>query len=275
MKKIGRILSPDAMKENIQKLFLETINTYEPIVLENFPMDVCLPLLRSEKSNVQNSWAYPRIPYLIETNNASLDDLFITFPNANKKTIERDFVQFRQKMVEWTDQFYLNKGWIYLSICWGVMNHLNSQKQWQDSKIAFSDVVKMRYVAGPDYGVEFISGFNINDYWHSASENFDEYETRIKHKLVKQRAEIKSMLSRYTQITKPRETHQLLWLIHWNVRGWSAAQIAKEDCNLNPERSPMEKNAFDSKKKYIYDEIQKLKLYDLPIRKRKNTLNLS
>lgn len=256
------------MKENVQKLFLQTINTYEPIVLENFPLDESYRLLKSNNPETQDFWVYPRIPNLIDKNNASSDDLVAVFPNANKQTIEQDFARFRQKMIEWAETYYLNKEWIFLSICCGLVNHLALQKQGQDSKIEFSDVVKIRYVAGPDYGKEFISGFNINDYWHSATENFNDYEGRVRHTLVKQRTKIKSKLSKYIQLTKPRETHQLLWLAHWNIRGWSAAQIAREDCKLNPEKSPMQRNAFDSRKKYIYDEIQKLKLYDLPIRKR-------
>ncbi len=58
----------------------------------------------------------------------------------------------------------------------------------------------------------------------------------------------------------------------WNVKKMTAPEIVKEIFNLNPNQSPQQRIVFDSKVKLLREEIKKLAIFDLPVRKGKATL---
>lgn len=63
------------------------------------------------------------------------------------------------------------------------------------------------------------------------------------------------------------ETYQKInWLALWNIKKWTASDIVINELDIKPERNIMENKIFQQKVKYVYDEIQKLKVFDLPVR---------
>ncbi len=90
------------------------------------------------------------------------------------------------------------------------------------------------------------------------------------------------MAKNHTFKTKDFDMEKLRWLALWNVGKYTAADIVTKELGLKPSDSWQkdgtvwneneegwdENEKFINKKNYVYKEIQKLKDFDLPVRKK-------
>lgn len=262
-------------KQDVKNLFLRTISNLKPHVWENLPISEYEHLTRSyphlKRGNLNDGakngtdWLSPKLYSLIEKDNVSVEQLLLIFPNADEKSIEYDFTDFKQLMLIWADKYHLRKEWIFECVCYGMEGHLMRLQEGNESKMIVGGIVYLSTVLPVKIGV--------NDSWNPLQESFSAYEARVKRTLREQRKNFAGKIEGHKLKTKPVDLpEKIKWLVLWNIEKWTAADIVVNDLNIKPGQTSTANNAYQQNLQYVYDEIQRLaKTFDLPIRTRKLT----
>ncbi len=260
MSKDGIFKELEAEKQNVKNQFLRMISELEPQVWQNLPFTEFEHLLaiisEEDKKNVEDFLQL--INQLIVKDNVSVEDLISVFPNADEKLLEKNFTNFKRKIINWSETYALRKNWIFESVIPVMEIHLRNDKK---NKITVGGLVYLRLAECLPVKV------NIKDRWNPRVESFSEYENRVKQTLRGQRKNFTGKIEGYKLKTKPLDlSEKLKWLILWNIEEWTIPDIVINELKIKPGKTVNEIERYEQKSNYVYDEIQKLKSYDLPVR---------
>ncbi len=263
-------------EETIQNSYLDLVCEIELNIIENLPLESYLQLTRNHddlNTHEVSELFVDRLQVLLSQDAVLLLDteliqeLINILPNADKQTILNDFNSFRKQFLDWIKEYYFEKDWIITSALKTLAhNREQSLKKENQLKVLITTIRVSSHE-----GLNPKSELGIEEKLDIYNENWTEFENKVKQKMKGLKKQYKERAKNHTFKTKDFDMEKLKWLVLWNIKKMTAPEIVKEIFNLNPNQSPQQRNVFDSKVKLLREEIKKLAIFDLPIRKGKAT----
>ncbi|MEJ7862891.1 MAG: hypothetical protein WKF90_14765 [Pyrinomonadaceae bacterium] len=278
-------------EETIQNSYLDLVCEIEPNIIENLPLESYLQLTRNHNdlnTHKVSELFVDRLQVLLSQDTVLLQDteliqeLINILPNADKQTILNNFNSFRKQFLDWIKEYYFEKDWIITSALKTLAhNREQSLKKENQLKVLLTTI---RVSAHESFSSE--RGLGIQEEMDIYNENLTSFENRINQRKKELNKQYKERAKNHTFKTKDFDIEKLRWLALWNVGKYTAADIVTKELGLKPSDSWQkdgtvwkenkggwdENEKFINKKNYVYKEIQKLKDFDLPVRK-KNSRN--
>jgi len=258
-------------EETIQNSYLDLVCEIEPNIIENLPLESYLQLTRNYndfKAHGEGGLFVDRLQVLLRQDTVLLQELINILPNADKQTILNDFNSFRKQFLDWIKEYCFEKDWIITSAL-KTLAHNREQFLKKENQLKVL-ITTIRVSAHENLNPERELG--IEEKMDIHIENWTGFENRVKQKMKELKKQYKVRAKNHTFKTKDFDMEKLKWLVLWNIKKMTAPEIVKEIFNLNPNQSPQQRNVFESKVKLLHEEIKKLTIFDLPIRKGKATL---
>ena len=264
-------------EETIQNSYLDLVCEIEPNIIENLPLESYLRLTRNHNdlnTRKVSELFVDRLQVLLSQdtvllqNTELLQELINILPNADKQTILNDFNSFRKQFLDWIKEYCFEKDWIITSAL-KTLAHNREQSLKKENQLK---VLLTTIRISAHEGLNPKSELGIEEKMNIYIDNWTDFENRVKQKMKELKKQHKEIGKNLTFKTKDFDMEKLKWLVLWNIKKMTAPEIVKEIFNLNPNQSPQQRNVFESKVKLLHEEIKKLTIFDLPIRKGKATL---
>ena len=263
-------------EETIQNSYLDLVCKREPNIIENLPLESYLQLTRNHNdlnTHKVSELFVDRLQVLLSQDTVLLQDteliqeLINILPNADKQTILNDFNSFRKQFLDWIKEYCFEKDWIITSAL-KTLAHNREQSLKKENQLKVL-ITTIRVSAHENLNPERELG--IEEKMDIYNKNWTDFDNKVKQKMKELKKQYKERAKNLTFKTKDFDMEKLKWLVLWNIKKMTAPEIVKEIFNLNPNQSPQQRNVFDSKVKLLREEIKKLAIFDLPIRKGKAT----
>ena len=263
-------------EETIQNSYLDLVCKREPNIIENLPLESYLQLTRNHNdlnTHKVSELFVDRLQVLLSQDTVLLQDteliqeLINILPNADKQTILNDFNSFRKQFLDWIKEYCFEKDWIITSAL-KTLAHNREQSLKKENQLKVL-ITTIRVSAHENLNPERELG--IEEKMDIYNKNWTDFDNKVKQKMKELKKQYKERAKNLKFKTKDFDKEKLKWLVLWNIKKMTAPEIVKEIFNLNPNQSPQQRNVFDSKVKLLREEIKKLAIFDLPIRKGKAT----
>jgi len=263
-------------EETIQNSYLDLVCEIEPNIIENLPLESYLQLTRNHNdlnTHKVSELFVDRLQVLLSQDTVLLQDteliqeLINILPNADKQTILNDFNSFRKQFLDWIKEYCFEKDWIITSAL-KTLAHNREQSLKKENQLKVL-ITTIRVSAHENLNPERELG--IEEKMDIYNKNWTDFDNKVKQKMKELKKQYKERAKNLKFKTKDFDKEKLKWLVLWNIKKMTAPEIVKEIFNLNPNQSPQQRNVFDSKVKLLREEIKKLAIFDLPIRKGKAT----
>ncbi len=274
-------------KETIQNSYLDLVCEIEPKIIENLPLESYLRLTRNHNdlnTHEVGELSVDKLQVLLSPDTGLLQDtellqeLINILPNADKQTILNDFNSFRKQFLDWIKEYCFEKDWIITS---ALKTLAHNREQFLKKENQLKILITTKRVSIHE-GFNSERGLGIQEEMDIYNENLTSFENRVKQKKKEFNKQYKERAKNHTFKTKDFDMEKLRWLALWNVGKYTAADIVTKELGLKPRDSWLkdgtvwneneegwdENEKFINKKNYVYKEIQKLKDFDLPVRKK-------
>jgi hypothetical protein len=258
-------------EEMIQNSYLRLVCEIKSNIIENLPFESYLQLTRNHndlKTHGEGELFVDRLQVLLIQDTVLLQELINILPNADKQTILNDFNSFRKQFLGWIKEYCFEKDWIITS----ALKTLAHNRERFLKKENQMKVFGWRVSLSGHTGLNPKRELGIQEKMDIYIENWTSFENRVKQKMKELEKQYKERAKNHTFKTKDFDMEKLRWLALWNIKRWTVSEIATKECGIKPVLLPDEDDPFERIKLYIYKEIQRLKDYDLPVRK-KNSRN--
>lgn len=257
-------------EEKIQNSYLSLVCEIEPNIIENLPLESYLQLTRNYndlKTHGVGELFVDKLQVLLVQDTVLLQELINILPNADKQTILNDFNSFRKQFLDWVKEYCFEKDWIITSALKTLAHNREQFRKKENQLKVLITTIRVSVHEGLNPKREL----GIQEKMDIYIENWTGFKNRVKQKMKELKKQYNEMAKNHTFKTKDFDMEKLKWLVLWNIKKMTAPEIVKEIFNLNPNQSPQQRNVFDSKVKFLREEIKKLAIFDLPIRKGKAT----
>lgn len=256
----GKFKDPILEKETVQHEFLRKIAELEPEleVLKSLPLESFSKLnYLKQPDNLKN---------FIGKENISVNELLSIFLDADPATIERDFADFNQEMIAWADKYALKKDWIFRSAILAMKYHLDRIQRGEQSSINCFALMS-RITTNQLVDIEISLKMMPNN------ETWAEFEKRVREELREKKRIFQEAKTNNKQKTNKFEyLEKVRWLVRYSVQNKSVRWIVENDLKLKPSKIWDDDHKYHQQLKLLPKEIEKLKIYDLPIRKKKKII---
>ncbi len=261
-------------EEKIQNSYLDIACKIEPNIIENLPLKSYLQLTRNYNdlnTHEVSELFVDRLQLLLLQDTVLLQELINILPNADKQTILNDFNSFRKQFLDWIKKYCFEKDWIIKSAL-KTLAHNREQSLKKENQLK---VLLTTMRVSVHEGLNSERELGIEEKMDIYIENRTGFENRVKQKMKELKKQHKERAKNHKVKTKDFDMEKLRWLALWNVKRLTAPEIATKEFGLNfinncyDNEDDWEANErFIVKKDHIYKEIQKMKDFNLPVRKK-------
>ncbi len=261
-------------EEKIQNSYLDIVCEIEPKIIKNLPLESYLQLTRNHddlKTHGVGELSVDRLQVLLFQDTVLLQELINILTNADKQTILNDFNSFRKQFLDWIKEYCFEKDWIITSAL-KTLAHNREQSLKNENQLK---VLITTFRVSAHEGLNPKRDVGIQEKMDIYNENWMDFENRVKQKMKELKKQYKERAKNHKFKTKDFDMEKLRWLALWNVKRLTATEIATKEFGLNlidncyDNEDAWEANErFIKKKAQIYKEIQKMKDFNLPVRKK-------
>ncbi len=261
--------------EKIQNSYLGIACQIEPQIVESLPLKSYIQLTKNQTDllDTPNAKALFRdnLHSLMSKDEITHSNLIGVFHNAKQPIALNDFCDFREQFYEWIKEYCFEKDWI-------IQSGLATLEQRREAYMKNEKPLEVLITFGRVSTHERLGGFSEKDMAVQEElsfyrEGWTSFEDRVKARMKELKKRYKEMTRIHTFKTKDKDFNEKIKLLAlWNIKRWTISEIATKECGIEPALLPDEDDPFERKKPNIYKEIQRLKDYDLPVRK-KNSRN--